>query len=83
MVSQDVRQGTVSPSNYNVVYDESGWPADRIQQLSYKMTHLYYNWSGTVAVPAMCQYAHKLAYLTGVALNDKAHKRLQNNLWYL
>lgn len=26
-----------------------------IQKLSYKMTHLYYNWNGTVRVPAPCQ----------------------------
>ena len=29
---------------------------------SYKLTHMYYNWPGTVRVPAPCQYAHKLAY---------------------
>ena len=23
---------------------------------------MYYNWPGTVRVPAPCQYAHKLAY---------------------
>ena len=26
------------------------------------MTHMYFNWPGTVRVPAPCQYAHKLAY---------------------
>jgi len=83
MVSQDVRQGTVSPTNYNVIYDTSGLSADKTQRLSYKMCHLYYNWSGTVAVPAPCQYAHKLAYLTGVAVNDKVHKGLYTKLWYL
>ena len=31
-------------------------------QISYKLTHMYYNWPGTVRVPAPCQYAHKLAY---------------------
>ena len=29
---------------------------------SYKLTHMYFNWPGTIRVPAPCQYAHKLAY---------------------
>ena len=28
---------------------------------SYKLTHMYYNWPGTVRVPAPCQYAHKVS----------------------
>jgi len=83
MVSQDVRQGTVSPTNYNVVFDESQFPADRMQLMALKLTHMYYNWSGTVAVPAPCQYAHKLAYLTGVAIGEKASDILNDRLWYL
>ena len=33
-----------------------------LQKLSYKLTHLYYNWPGTVRVPAPCQNAHKVFY---------------------
>lgn len=83
LVSQDVRQGTVSPTNYNVVLDEMAMPADRLQLLTYKMCHLYFNWSGTVAVPAPCQYAHKLAYITGVAIGERALPSLTEKLWYL
>ena len=28
---------------------------DDIQKLAYKLTHMYYNWPGTVRVPAPCQ----------------------------
>lgn len=83
IISQSVRQGTVSPTNYNVIYDNSGVSADSMQQITFKLCHLYYNWSGTVAVPAPCQFAHKLAYLTGVALSDKVPDNLSNVLWYL
>lgn len=48
-------QGTVSPTHYVVIHDESEMSVDTIQKLSYKMTHLYYNWNGTVRVPAPCQ----------------------------
>ena len=62
-MSQSVNQGTVNPTSYNVVKDTSGLLPKHIQALTYKLTHLYYNWPGTVRVPAPCQYAHKLAFL--------------------
>ncbi|CAL8081471.1 unnamed protein product [Orchesella dallaii] len=83
LVSQSVNQGTVSPTNYNVVCDDSGFRPEQMQKLSFKLCHNYYNWCGTVAVPAPCQYAHKLAYLTGIALNEKAPLSLATTLWYL
>lgn len=55
LVSQHVRQGTVTPTHYNVVHDESGLKPDHMQRLAYKLTHMYYNWPGTIRVPAPCQ----------------------------
>jgi len=54
-----------------------------IQQLAYKLTHLYYNWPGTVRVPAPCQYAHKLAMLVGQSLHKAPAESLDNLLFYL
>lgn len=71
LVSQHVGQGTVSPTHFVVVHDASGWDANKLQQLSYKLTHLYYNWPGTIRVPAPCQYAHKLAYMVSQNLSGK------------
>jgi hypothetical protein len=42
--------------------DNSTLKPEHLQQLTYKLTHLYYNWPGVVCVPSICQYAHKLAY---------------------
>ncbi|XP_018796089.1 PREDICTED: protein aubergine [Bactrocera latifrons] len=83
LVSQSVRQGTVSPTSYNVIYDTMGLDADKIQMLTYKMTHLYYNWSGTCRVPAVCQYAHKLAFLVAESLNRLPHNALEKQLYFL
>jgi len=52
LVSQSVRQGTVNPTSYNVIKDTSGLRPQHIQGLTYKLTHLYYNWPGTVRVPS-------------------------------
>ncbi|KAH8341382.1 hypothetical protein KR059_005676 [Drosophila kikkawai] len=83
LVSQSVRQGTVSPTNYNVIHDNMGLSADKLQILSYKMTHMYYNYSGTCRVPAVCQYAHKLAFLVAESINRAPAAGLNNQLYFL
>lgn len=51
LVSQKVRQGTVTPVHYNIIYDTTNLNADKFQQLTYKLTHLYYNWPGKIIHP--------------------------------
>ncbi|CAB0013898.1 unnamed protein product [Nesidiocoris tenuis] len=45
LVSQAVNQGTVSPTNYNVIYDALKLKPDQIQRITYKLCMMYYNWS--------------------------------------
>lgn len=44
LVSQSVTQGTVSPTSFNVVEDDTGLSPNVHQRLAYILTHLYYNW---------------------------------------
>ena len=44
LCSQTVRQGTVTPVNYNIIEDTTGFKPDHFQKLTYKLCHLYYNW---------------------------------------
>jgi aubergine-like protein len=56
VVSQSVKQGffsvfhcfygkgTASPTHYHVVYDTTELQQEHMQKLTYKLTHLYYNW---------------------------------------
>ncbi|KAH8412373.1 hypothetical protein KR009_001599 [Drosophila setifemur] len=83
LVSQAVRQGTVSPTNYNVIHDNMGLSADKLQMLAYKMTHMYYNFSGTCRVPSVCQYAHKLAFLVAESIHRSPSPGLENQLYFL
>ena len=55
LVSQHVGQGTVNPTHYVVVHDHTEWDIDKLQKLTYKMTHMYYNWTGIISVSAPCQ----------------------------
>ncbi|KAH0503642.1 Piwi-like protein 4 [Microtus ochrogaster] len=44
LVSQTTNRGTVSPTYYNVIYDDNGLKPDHMQRLTFKLCHLYYNW---------------------------------------
>lgn len=83
LVPQSVRQGTVTPTHMVVVQDMANFSPDILQQLSYKLCFLYYNWPGTVRVPACCQYAHKLAYLVGQSVKSETAENLADKLFYL
>ncbi|XP_019476543.1 piwi-like protein 1 isoform X2 [Meleagris gallopavo] len=83
IVSQAVRNGCVAPTHYNVVYDTSKLKPDHVQRLTYKLCHMYYNWSGVIRVPAPCQYAHKLAFLVGQSIHREPNMLLSDRLYYL
>ena len=83
LVPQTANRGTVTPTHYIVLYDNLKMDVDKVQKLSYKLCHLYYNWPGTIRVPAPCQYAHKIAYLIGQNVQMEAHESLANRLYYL
>lgn len=83
LVAQHVRQGTVTPTHYVVVHDDAELKPDHVQKLTYKLCHLYYNWPGTIRVPAPCQYAHKLAYLVGQHIRREPSVKLADALYYL
>lgn len=83
LVPQNVRQGTVNPTHYIVLHDECALKPDQTQRLCYKLCHLYYNWPGTIRVPAPCQYAHKLAGLIGQNIKKAPSAVLADTLFYL
>lgn len=85
LVPQSVNQGTVTPTHFVVVKESSAAVLDvnDIQKLAYKLTHMYYNWPGTVRVPAPCQYAHKMVDLVGEHLHNQPSPELNNRLYFL
>nr|QKI80092.1 Piwi2 [Eriocheir sinensis] len=83
LVPQSTNVGTVSPTSFNIIADTTGLKPDHMQRLAFKLTHLYYNWQGTVRVPAPCMYAHKMAFMMGQIVNKAPHPNLSAALWYL
>ena len=83
IVSQFIQKGSVSPTGFNVISDNVALDASKLQRLSYKLTHMYFNWSGTVRVPAPCQFAHKLAFLVSQAIHANPSNHLDTLLYFL
>lgn len=83
LVSQKVSQGTVTPTHCIVVKHDPKMTPDLFQKLSYQLTHMYFNWPGSVRVPAPCQYAHKLANMVGEHLHDDPNQIMNSKLYYL
>ncbi|WKX94696.1 hypothetical protein Q1695_011735 [Nippostrongylus brasiliensis] len=83
LVPQYVSQGTVTPVCYNVIFDNTNLSPDQHQKLAFKLCHLYYNWQGTVRVPAPCQYAHKLAFMVAQSIHKQASEELSDTLFFL
>ncbi|XP_006810096.1 piwi-like protein 2, partial [Neolamprologus brichardi] len=54
-----------------------------LARLTFKMCHLYWNWPGTIRVPAPCKYAHKLAFLSGQYLHSEPAIQLSDKLFFL
>jgi aubergine-like protein len=71
LISQKTTQGVAQPTHYYLAFDEMKIELEQLYTLIYKLSYLYYNWSGSIRVPSPCQYAKKLLTLIGEKLSDK------------
>ena len=82
MIAQNVTEGTATPTRYQLLLNECGYSSDDLHQITFFQAFNYYGWSGAVKVPAVCQYAHKLAYHVGENYRQ-SNKFMKYNLYYL
>ncbi|CAB4054948.1 AUB [Lepeophtheirus salmonis] len=75
-LSQRVNEGSATPSHYIVIKEGRNTSPDFLQGLSYRLTHMYYNWPGTI------RYAHKLAAMVGENLQKEPSSSLNDKLFY-
>ena len=71
LVSVAARQGMTTPTRFTVVHDAIGESPDKIELLTYKLCHTYYNVSGAIKEPSCIRYAHRLAALVGGRADKK------------
>lgn len=65
LVSVAAKQGMSAPTKFTVLYDDIGEGPDKIELLTYKLCHCYYNVSGAIKEPSCIRYAHRLAASVG------------------
>jgi len=84
LVPQNVNQGTVTPTHFVNLCPkrQKALGADLVQKLSYHLTHMYFNWPGTVRVPAPVQYAHKMVDMAGAHLGGNLPSRAHSDRLY-
>uniref|UniRef100_A0A087Y2F3 Piwi-like protein 2 n=1 Tax=Poecilia formosa TaxID=48698 RepID=A0A087Y2F3_POEFO len=83
LMAHHIRQGCGLPTHYISLYNTANLSPDHLQRLTFKMCHLYWNWPGTIRVPAPCKYAHKLAFLSGQYLHSEPAIQLSDKLFFL
>lgn len=79
LVPAKSNQGLPSCIHYQIIYDNAKVQESDFHSLMYKLCYLYYNWVGSIKVPAPCQYAKKLAFLLGDKLSDRKNAFLPHN----
>uniref|UniRef100_A0A0G4HQX1 Piwi domain-containing protein n=1 Tax=Chromera velia CCMP2878 TaxID=1169474 RepID=A0A0G4HQX1_9ALVE len=85
---QEVTQGSVTPTHYDVLYWQPGsMTVNDLQRLTAQLSMLYQNWPGPIRVPAPVMYATKQCGLYSQIKSQKAVNRtvpwMLNQLYYL
>ncbi|XP_075457581.1 piwi-like protein 2 isoform X3 [Ascaphus truei] len=83
LLAHHVRHGCGLPTHYICILNTSNLNPDHLQRLTFKLCHMYWNWPGTIRVPAPCKYAHKLAFLCGQFLHHEPSIQLCDKLFFL
>ncbi|NWH96952.1 PIWL2 protein, partial [Tichodroma muraria] len=83
LLAHHSRQGCSVPTRYICMWNTANLSSEHLQRLTFKLCHLYWNWPGTVRVPAPCKYAHKLAFLVGQVLHHEPSAHFSEQLFFL
>lgn len=61
LVSQNSNRGCIVPNHYKVIFNNSKMEEGVLSELIYSQCFNYVNWSGSIKVPGILQYAKKCA----------------------
>lgn len=66
LVTTNCRQGVPTPTHVSVLYNDiPECNPEQVQLMVYKLCYLYFNFSGSIKIPAPIRYADRLAAMIG------------------
>ena len=71
VVSQSSTKGSTVPNHYRVVYSDSKMEEGMLQELIFSQCFNYVNWTGSIKVPGILQYASKCAKFNSEILENQ------------
>jgi hypothetical protein len=84
VVSQASNRGSTVPNHYRVIYSDSKMEEGVLQELIFSQCFNYVNWTGSIKVPGILQYADKCAKFNSEVLeNELLCDDLQNKLYFV
>jgi len=84
LVSQRSNRGCSVPNHYRVVFSNSKMEEALLQEIVFSQCFNYVNWTGSIKVPGVCQYAKKCAKFAAEVMEGKqAPQGLEGKLYFV
>lgn len=84
LVSQGSNKGSTVPNHYKVVFSNSELEQGLLHELAFSQCFNYVNWTGSIKIPGILQYAKKCAKFSAQALEgDRVQEDLDSKLYYV
>ena len=84
MISQACNKGSTVPNHYRVIFSDSKMQEGLLQELIYNQCFNYVNWTGSIKVPGILQYAKKCAKFNAEVLEEQLlGEDLQSKLYFI
>ena len=84
VVSQSSNRGSTVPNHYRVIYSDSKTQEGVLQELIFSQCFNYVNWTGSIKIPGILQYADKCAKFNSEVLENEALcEDLQGKLYFV
>lgn len=84
LVSQQSNRGSTVPNHYRVIFCNSKVEEGKLQELIFGQCFNYVNWTGSIKVPAVLQYAKKSAkFIADVMEKEEVPELLMNKLYFV
>lgn len=84
IIAQNCNLGTAKPVYFKVMFSNSEMEEGVLQELLYGQCFNYMNWSGSVRVPSVLQYAKKLSMFAAQYLGEPLEaEEIREHLYYI